>query len=251
MSDKSKMLKKSWYLACNTSQIADRCLLIGDPARIERIAALLHNPSWPAPQRGLQVVTGEAYGVRISAVSFGMGAPIATIVLHELFDLGVRSFLRIGTAMAFPPVTLGQFLIAEAALRREATSLAYAPVEYPAAASFDMQQALRRQLDKAAASWRSGVFATFDGFYRDLFALDETAAQQVENTRAEMCRLGILAADMETSAILTVGRILGASAGSLCLATVDAMNRKRFPADKFQKREEQLFELSLKTLAGL
>lgn len=251
MSEKPETPKKSWYLACESSQIGDRCLLIGDPARIDRIEALLYKPSRPDPQRGLEVVTGQAHGARISAVSFGMGAPIATIVLHELYDLGAKAFLRIGTAMAFPPVALGQFLIAEAALRREATSLAYAPLEYPAAAGFEIQEALRRQLGKAGASWQSGVFATFDGFYRDLFALDESAAPQVEQNREEMCRLGVLAADMETSAILTVGRTLGAMAGSLCLATVDALSRERIPAAEFRKKEEMLFDLALRTLADL
>ena len=43
----------------------------------------------------------------ITATAFGMGGPIGAIVLHELFDLGVRTFIRVGTAMAMPPAKLG------------------------------------------------------------------------------------------------------------------------------------------------
>ena len=60
-----------------------------------------------------------------------MGAPIATIVLHELFDLGVRAFLRIGTAMVMPPAKLGDLVLADGAYRAEGTSSTYAPLGYP------------------------------------------------------------------------------------------------------------------------
>ena len=170
-------------------------------------------------------MTGWRGGRRITATAFGMGAPIATVVLHELHHLGVRSFLRIGTAMVAPPAALGDFVLADGALRGEGTSASYAPAGYPAIADHELAAALRIRLSRAARRWHAGLFATYDGFYTQMFALDDAQRPAVEAMRADMRRYGIIAADMETSALLVAGRMLGARVGSLCLGTVDAMTQ--------------------------
>ena len=96
--------------------------------------------------RGLRTITGTRAGRRMTVSAFGMGAPIATIVLHELFALGIRSFLRIGTAMAVPPAKLGDFVLADGALRAEGTSNTYAPLGFPAIADFELNTKLRERL---------------------------------------------------------------------------------------------------------
>jgi uridine phosphorylase len=103
----------------------------------------MERPQMLDEKRGLRAVTGWRGGRRITAAAFGMGAPIAAIVLHELRELGVHTFLRIGTAQVMPPATLGDFVLADAAMRAEGASLTYAPAGYPAAADFDLNAALR------------------------------------------------------------------------------------------------------------
>ena len=93
------MSRRAWYIGCSEEEVGEGAVLVGDPGRIERIAEHLSAPHFVEENRGLRTVTGERAGRRITATAFGMGAPIAAIVLHELFDLGVRAFLRIGTAM--------------------------------------------------------------------------------------------------------------------------------------------------------
>lgn len=95
-------MRKAWYLGHSRGDIGDQVILAGDPARVDRIAGLLVDPRFVPVCRGLKTVTGLNRGRPVSIVAFGMGAPIATIVLHELADLGVSTFLRIGTAMHFP-----------------------------------------------------------------------------------------------------------------------------------------------------
>lgn len=245
------MSKVAWYIGCTADQVGEAAVLVGDPARIPRLATHLERPSFPDEQRGLRTVTGVRGGRRITATAFGMGAPIATVVLHELHHLGVRTFLRIGTAMVTAPAALGDFVIADAALRAEGTSATYAPTGYPAVADHGMGAALRVRLARSERRWHAGVFATYDGFYTEMFALDDGRRAPVEALREDMRRYRILAADMETSALLVAGRVLGARAASLCIATVDAMTQHKLDADAMAAGEAELFEVALDTLAAL
>ena len=59
-------------------------------------------------------MTGSFAGVPVTVSAFGMGAPIALVVLEELAALGARAVLRAGTAMAVAhDVPLGAFVVAE------------------------------------------------------------------------------------------------------------------------------------------
>jgi uridine phosphorylase len=243
------MNRSAWYIGCAREDVGDAAILIGDPARIDRIAPLLKDAKKLEENRGLRTVTGWYDGRRITISAFGMGAPIAAIVLHELFDLGVRTFLRIGTAMAIAPVRLGDFVLADAALRADGVSLTYAPLGYPAVADHDLNTTLRRGLARANRPWRAGVFGTYDGFYTEMFALDDGERRPIETLKATIQKLGLIATDMETSALLTAGRVLGARVSSLCVATVDAMTQAKLPAQDMAKAERDLFEVALTALA--
>jgi uridine phosphorylase len=244
------MSRTAWYIGARDDEVGEAALLIGDRARIDRIAEHLEAPHFPAENRGLRTVTGRRGGKRVTATAFGMGGPIAAIVLHELFDLGVRRFLRVGTAMSAPPAKIGDFVVAEGAMRGDGASLSYAPLGYPAIADFGLVAALRAELQRRSAAWKAGLFASYDGFYTQMFSLREGQAQPVEALRTEAQQLGLIATDMETSALLVAGRRLGAEVASLCLATVDGLNQEKLDAAEFATREREMFEIALDVLAG-
>ena len=239
------MGRRAWYIGCSEDEIGEAAILVGDRARIDRIAEHLEAPRILEENRGLRTVTGMRGGHRVAASAFGMGGPIAAIVLHELFDLGVRLFLRIGTAMVMPPAKLGDFVLADGAVRGEGTSRTYAPIGYPAVADFELGAALRGALSKRGASWRAGVFGTYDGFYTEMFALSSGQARMIDGMREEIGRLGLIATDMETATLLTAGRVLGARAASLCLGTVDGLTQEKIAADELETREREMFEIAL------
>jgi len=244
------MMRSAWYIGCREDEVGETALLVGDRARIDRIAEHLEKPRFPAENRGLRTVTGLRAGKRVTAAAFGMGGPIAAIVLHELFDLGVKRFLRIGTAMATPPARLGDFVVAEGAFRGEGASLTYAPLGYPAVADFGLVAALTAELSRRAAPWRAGLFGTYDGFYTEMFSLSAGRAQPVESWRNEVQRLGLIAADMETATLLVAGRRLGARVASLCLATVDGLTQDKIDAERLAAGEREMFEIALDALVA-
>ena len=240
----------AWYIGARRDEVGEAALLVGDPARIERLAAHLTDVHFVPENRGLRTVTGTRNRRRITASAFGMGAPIATIVLHELFALGVRTFLRIGTAMAVPPARIGDFVLADGALRADGTSNSYAPLGFPAIADFELNAKLRQRLSSASRPWHAGIFGTWDGFYTEMFDLSGTRREMIGGLKNEIERLGLIGTDMETSALLVAARILGARASTLCVATVDAHTQEKIGDAEMARAEADLFEIALDVLAA-
>ncbi len=240
----------AWYIGCARDDVGEAAILVGDRARIDRIAEHLEAPVILPENRGLRTVTGARGGRRITATSFGMGAPIAAIVLEELLDLGIQTFLRIGTAMVMPPASLGDFVLADGAFRADGTSATYAPSGYPAVADFGLARSLRAHLVKSSRTWRAGIFGTFDGFYTQMFALSEGRRSVVEALRDDARRMRLIAFDMETAALLTAGRILGASVGSFCLGTVDGLSQEKLDRAELDAGESEMFEIALDALVS-
>jgi uridine phosphorylase len=171
-------------------------------------------------------------------------------VLHEVFDLGVRRFLRIGTAMVMPPARLGEFVLADGGFRGEGTSLTYAPLGYPALADFTLNTALRAALGHRRAAWHAGVFGTYDGFYTEMFALSAGQKQMIDAHRAQIERMQLIATDMETATLLVAARTLGAKAASLCLGTVDGLTQATIGAAELASQEREMFEIALDALVA-
>jgi uridine phosphorylase len=244
------MQKRAWYLGCTSNQVAERVILVGDPGRVPRLSTSLDDVEFLPVNRGLATATGTHRGVRVTLAAFGMGAPIAVIVLHELAELGSRLFLRIGTTMSLPPTLIGDFVIADRALRREGTSYAYAPKDVAATADASLVNALAEAAKQAGHRYHVGLFASFDAFYRDMFALDDADGARVHNNLAALADEGVIAVDMETSALLTAGRVLGCKTGSLCMASVDSRTRKKLDAAVLVQRERELMSIALRALTS-
>ena len=64
--------------------------------------------------------------------STGIGGPSTSIAVEELAQLGVRTFLRIGTTGAIQPhINEGDILVSQASVRLDGASQHFAPLSYP------------------------------------------------------------------------------------------------------------------------
>ncbi|WP_438503115.1 phosphorylase family protein, partial [Acinetobacter nosocomialis] len=69
-------------------------------------------------------------GQPIVVCSTGIGGPSTSICVEELAQLGVRTFLRIGTTGAIQPhINVGDVLITTASVRLDGASCHFAPLE--------------------------------------------------------------------------------------------------------------------------
>tara|TARA_R110000751_G_scaffold272764_1_gene373097 strand:+ start:114155 stop:114889 length:735 start_codon:yes stop_codon:yes gene_type:complete len=243
-------MKTAWYLGHRMSDVAESAILVGDPDRIERIAAFLDAPNFLPVKRGLRTVTGTYKGKRVTAASFGMGAPIATIVMNELAYLGTKRFMRVGTAMFFPPAQPGSFMLSEGVRSFEGTSPSYVDDANAQVASMKLNAIVRTIATGAGDPLHQGVFATFDAFYRDMFPLDKQTGARVDANTQMLLSSGAIAADMETSALVNAAHYLKVDFTSLCVATVDGQTRQKLDPKVLEPKERRMFEMALETIVA-
>ena len=96
-----------------TAPIAADAILVGDPGRALMLAQeLLQQPKMSNHARGLWGYTGLTdEGRELTVQSTGMGGPSATVVLHDLAELGVRQAVRVGTCTSLGKLKLGDFVV--------------------------------------------------------------------------------------------------------------------------------------------
>ncbi|VDZ96955.1 uridine phosphorylase [Salmonella enterica subsp. enterica] len=84
-------------LTKNDLQGAQLAIVPGDPERVEKIAALMDKPVKLASHREFTSWRAELDGKAVIVCSTGIGGPSTSIAVEELAQLGIRTFLRIGT----------------------------------------------------------------------------------------------------------------------------------------------------------
>jgi uridine phosphorylase len=96
-----------------TAPNAADAILVGDPGRALMLAQeLLQQPKMSNHARGLWGYTGVTReGHELTVQSTGMGGPSATVVLHDLAELGVRRAIRIGTCTSLGDLELGELAV--------------------------------------------------------------------------------------------------------------------------------------------
>ena len=103
-------------LTKNDLQGAQLAIVPGDPQRVEKIAKLMENPVHLASHREFTTWRAELDGKAVIVCSTGIGGPSTSIAVEELAQLGIRTFLRIGTTGAIQAnINVGDVLVTTAA----------------------------------------------------------------------------------------------------------------------------------------
>lgn len=239
----------AWYLRCGPDEVGASAVLVGDRGRVLLAAELLDDAVILNEDRGLTTATGYFGGERITVSAFGMGAPIAAVVMHELAGLGVKTFIRLGTVMTVGDTQLGEFVVAHGAVRGESTSSSYLPIEFPAVPDFALTRRVEDAVLGAGLPLRTGLYATFDGFYTEMFETG-TGPVLVAERYAKLAKAGVVATDMETSALLVAARALGVAAASLCLASVAGTTNEKMLHPERVEAEGKLLLAGFSALAS-
>ncbi len=201
---------------------ATLAIVPGDPARVERIASTMERPTALAAHREFTSWLAWIGEVPIVVCSTGIGGPSTSIAVEELAQLGVRTFLRVGTTGGIQPFTEpGDVIVSTAAVRLDGTSLHFAPMEFPAVADFDCTTALVAAARASGARLHIGVTASSDTFYPGQERYDTYSGRVVARFRGSMAEwqsMGVLNFEMESAALFTMCTSQGLRAG--CVAGV-------------------------------
>jgi len=238
-----------YHIKLEPKQVVGYVLLPGDRDRVPRIAQHLEGAEVVAENREYRTMTGTLDGTRVSVVSSGMGSPAVAIGVEELRTAGVHTIIRIGTTGAVGPgPRLGDSIIALGAVRTEGTSRAYIDLEYPAVADLDVTNALRDAAVAAGAPHHVGIVESSDAYYAAEF-MGAPAEERFQRLR----RAGLLAIEMEASALFVVGRLRGLRTG--CILTLreesDAGGHRKQAGPEFERGLDRTIAVAIDAVRRL
>lgn len=213
----------------------------GDPERVKRIAELMENATFLASHREYTSYLAYIDGKAVVVCSTGIGGPSTSIAVEELAQLGVRTFLRIGTTGAIQAhVNPGDVIVTQAAVRLDGASLHFAPMEFPAVANFEATTAMVEACRDLGVEPHIGITASSDTFYPGQERYDTVSARVTRRFKGSMQEwqdLGVLNYEMESSTLFTMCASQGWRAA--CVAGV-IVNRtqQEIPDESTMKKTE-------------
>lgn len=195
----------SIHIAAKQGEIADIVLLPGDPLRAKYIAeTFLEDVVQYNSVRNALGYTGTYKGKRVSVQGTGMGVPSISIYVNELMaDYGVKKLIRVGTCGAIQKdvkvrdVIIAQTSSTDSAINRVAFG---GTIDFAPTADFDLLLKAYNAAKDAGLSVRVGNIFTADQFYSD------------EAQNEKLAAYGVLAVEMETSALYTLAAKYGRQA---------------------------------------
>ena len=221
---------------------ATLAIIPGDPARSERIAKQLTNPEFLASHREFNSWLGFIGDQAVVVCSTGIGGPSTSICVEELAQLGIRTFLRVGTTGAIqPPIEVGNLLVTTGSVRLDGASQHFAPLAYPAVADFECTTALYQAAQKQGVKTFVGITASSDTFYPGQERYDTYTGKvcaQFRDTLKEWQDLHVMNYEMESATLLTMCSALGLRAGMVAGVIVNR-TQQEIPNEATMKATEE------------
>lgn len=232
------------HILLKEGDVAPYVLTPGPPERAQRASELLEKAERKMFHREYLTFTGSYKGAPVSVMSTGMGCPAVAIGIEELAAIGANTFIRIGSCGAMrDDINIGDSVIASGALREESTSTHYAPVGFPAIPHLEVLFALIKSARELEWPYHVGVVRSFDAFYRP------PSVQSLE----QLLDLGVVAGDMESSALFCIGSALHLRTGTInCAGGNPKYNRYRGQKlEEYSKGEEMMLKIALEAIVRL
>ncbi len=199
------------HIHAQPGEVAPFVLLPGDPKRARFIAEnFFDDPKLYTDHRGMLGFTGTYKGLKVSVQTTGMGCPSLAITVEELIRLGARTLVRVGTAgIVSSGIEPGELIIATGAVPNEGTSRQYlGDAPYAPVPEFSVVKALTDTAARGGRRVHTGLIQTEDAFYA-------TTPEHV----AGLAERGVLAVEMEASALFLLGKLRQVRTGCALVAS--------------------------------
>jgi uridine phosphorylase len=195
-------------------------LIPGSEGRAEKIAAMWKDVVVKKHPRNHNLYLGkmetETGDIDMAIISTGMGAGSADIIINELLALGAQNLIRVGTSGSLQPeyVTAGSVVIPTGSVKDETTSSRYLPVEIPAIPSVEFILAAHRAYEEMLGEQATtpphqvffGAVHSKDSLYAREMRVGPMGRENEEYMKL-LKAAGVLASEMETSILFTLGQI--------------------------------------------
>ncbi len=205
-----------YHIKLSNENSAKYAILPGDPDRVELIAKYLDNPVFINKNREYTTYMGYIDGEKVLVTSTGIGGPSTAICVEELAQIGVDTFIRVGTCGGMQlNVNSGDVVIASAAIRMDGTSREYLPIEFPAVADFEVTTALSTASKNLGYNSHIGVVQAKDSFYGQHDPDSSGVSDELKSKWNAWIKGGCLASEMESSTLYIVSAIRNLRAGAV------------------------------------
>jgi purine-nucleoside phosphorylase len=227
----------SVHIGAKVGDIAETVLLPGDPLRAKYIAeTFLENPTCYNEVRGMLGFTGTYKGKRVSVQGTGMGVPSISIYVNELIQsYNVQNLIRVGTCGAIQKdVNVRDVILAmTSSTDSQMNRVAFGAIDYAPTASFDLlKKAYDAGIEKGLKLKVGSVF-TADQFYNEDAQFEKLA------------RYGVLAVEMETTALYTLASKFGCHALSVLTVSDHILTGEETTAEERQTTFNEMIEIAL------
>ncbi len=168
----------------------------------------------------------------ITIINFGMGSANAATIMDLLSAIDPKAVLFLGKCGGVKhDLDVGQFILPIAAIRGEGTSNDYFPPEVPALPAFSLQRAVSSTIRDFQEDYYTGTTYTTN---RRVWEYDEPFKEYLQ-------RIRVLAVDMETATLFTVGFANSIPTGALLLVSDQPMISSGVKTEASDKMVTELF----------
>jgi uridine phosphorylase len=209
---------RQYHIALERGELAEYIVLVGDPGRVAKVSAHWDSIELERSNREITTATGSYRGMRVSAMSTGMGPDNVEIVLAEVMEITDQpAFVRIGSSGGLQPeIALGDLVVSIGAVRLENTTDFYVHPGYPAIAHRDVVSALEAACQQLGYTHHLGLTATASGFYAPQGRQMRTLPVRYPQLAEELRRQRVANFEMESSALFVLTSLAGLRAGTVC-----------------------------------
>ncbi|KPV61529.1 MAG: Purine nucleoside phosphorylase [Candidatus Bathyarchaeota archaeon BA1] len=211
--------RKQYHIGCKPGDLAKYLLIPGDPDRVPRIAGFWDEAKEVASHREFRSYSGRYKGVKISAMSSGIGPACIAIAVNEAANIGVETFVRVGSTGAIQrDIECGDLIISTGAVRLDGTSNHYVAPEYPAIANYEVLLALIEAAESSGVKYHVGVTATTGDFYAGQArpSYQDFWQPKLDNIIPSLQKANVLNFEMEAATLFVLCSLFGLRAGAVC-----------------------------------
>lgn len=207
---------EQYHIRCKRGDLAKYLLVPGDPDRVPKIAKFWDESREVACHRGFRSFTGKYKRVPISAMSSGIGPAAMAILVNEAANVGVETFVRVGSTGAVQKdIECGDLVVSVGAVRLDGTSGHYVGVEYPAVANHEVLLALIEAAEGLGVRYHVGITATSSDFYAGQ-ARPSLEQSETNNLIQMLQKANVLNFEMECATLFVLSSLFDLRAGAVC-----------------------------------
>lgn len=232
-----------FHLHLKPEQLADKVILVGDPGRVNLVAAHFERKECEVESREFHTVTGTYAGKRITVISTGIGCDNIDIVLNEIDALANIDFktrterpilrsleiVRIGTCGGLQPnVPTGTFICSETSVGFDGLLNFYAGRD--SVCDLSLESALLQHLGWSGKMCQPAPYAV---------NADEELTDRIAGS------------DMVRGITISCGGFFGPQGRKLRLELTDPHQNEKVESFSYNDRKVTNYEMESSAIAGL